>query len=50
MFAPEMIARLTLKRGQAWFDELQKARHIIIKVDRKYYESIIEELNGKNKL
>jgi len=43
-FSSEMIDRVVLKRGQKWFDDLQKKRHEIIKTNKKYYEEIIKEL------
>jgi len=42
-FAPEMVARLTLMRGQEWYDKLQVAKQEYVKPSQKYYKLIIEK-------
>ena len=39
-FAPELNSEITLKRGKAWFKQLQLERRKTVKVGVKYYKEI----------
>lgn len=37
------------KRGEKWYNKLNKTRHEIVKISKGYFENILEELCTKNK-
>ena len=42
--APMMNSRTTLRRGVAWYENLEQKRQAQIKINVNYYRSIIEDL------
>jgi len=45
---PSIHATIIRKRGQVWYETLDKKRHDIIKVSLSYYQSEFERLNELN--
>jgi hypothetical protein len=44
---PSIHAKIILNRGQNWYDQLDRTRHEIIRVNKGYYEEILEELENE---
>jgi hypothetical protein len=42
-FSSEMIARLVLKRGEDWFNDLLQKKYNLVKPSKGYYEEIISK-------